>query len=109
MRLARGKYCAAGYVDLVDLVRGHDVTWSGSQPNGELTDAMARSVSKAVTVLMQRVEDLFDDGLINGDELDKRLEVLERIVDLDVTYIHTGPGLMGDDYRLHLCAKLRAR
>lgn len=107
MRLARGKHCPAGFVDLVDLVNGRDVTWSGSQPNGELTDAMNRSVTKAVSVLMQRVEDLFDDGIIDDDELDERLEILGRIVDLDVTYIHTGPGLMGDDYRLHLCAKLR--
>ena len=102
-------YCPVGYKEITDLFDGNDVTWSGSQPGGELADALNAGQRAAVDTLAERLESLYDRRHITPDEYDDRLDLLERIERLEARFIHTGPGLMGDDYTLHLCAKLRGK
>ena len=98
--------CPTGYKEITDLFDGNDVTWSGSQPGGELADSLNESQRAAVDVLAERLDSLYDRRHITPEEFDDRLELLDRIEHLEARFVHTGPGLMGDDYTLHLCAKL---
>lgn len=105
--MARRNYCPIGYRDVTDLFQGNDVTWSGSQPGGELTDALNEGQSVALDVLEVRLDQLHSRRSIDREEYDDRMDLLERIERLEARFVHTGPGLMGDDYTLHLCVKLK--
>ena len=107
--MARRNYCPAGYKDITDLIDGRDVTWAGGQPGGTLTEAMNDKRSRALDVIAERLDELYSRGNIDQYEYDDRLEMLDRVEAVEARFVHTGPGLMGDDYTLHLCVKLKGK
>jgi hypothetical protein len=102
MRLKRGK-CPSGHVDLSDAFRVQDATWSSGQPGGPLSEA------HDLTGRLRILQDRADQRAKTEAERERLTDVLGRVTDLDLNFRHTGPELVGNDYTLRLCARVRPR
>ena len=61
---------------------------------------------RALDVIAERLDELYRRRAITEDEYEDRLEMLDFVEAVEARFVHTGPGLMGDDYTLHVCVKL---